>query len=517
MTIDSEFANALRVLTTNSALIERMSLAGASGRLYAGARDIFEAAGYATVLDFDALYDAYKRQEIAKRIVRAAADETWRLPPEILDGDDLDSAKEDGVFVDAVRQLAVGTKTGAADSMPGLWHYVSRVDRISGIGRYGVMLLGVRDSKAFVEPLEPAKRKPEDLLYISVFHEGTAKVDEWVADKTDPRYGRPLFYSLTLGSDENAARTERVHWTRCIHIAEDLEDDDTFGTPRLEACWNRIVDILKIMAGAGEAAWKLLDTGHIISTKEGARLPTKEGDLIALEDQIDEFVNGLRRWLLAEGLDASRLEGSVQDPSGLVMTNIALISAATGIPQRILLGSERGELASSQDEGNWAKQIETRQSAYAGPLIVRPLLNRLIYAGILPMPTSGHFAIRWPALVETDRMRDATIATTIADALTKIGANVDAKEFAKALLPDVPDEAIKEPEPVPAQLLPPVGAVPGLNGQPGQPGQGKGQAGTQAAQNGQEAGNGGEPVTNAGRFRGPVWWVAGEEQPVRYP
>ncbi len=166
---------------------------------------------------------------------------------------------------------------------------------------------------------------------------------------------------------------------------------------------------------------------------------------------------------------------------------------------------------SSQDEGNWAKQIETRQQSYAGPLIIRPLVNRLIYAGILPMPTTGNFVIKWPALVDSDRARDAGIAATVAEALTKIGAEIDPVIFAETYFPDLPRGAVKRAPQPPQQPL-------GIVAPEGQ------QDATQLPQQGTggqpdaEPENGGEPVANTGaRFRGPVWFVAGEERPVQYP
>ncbi|RIK41621.1 MAG: hypothetical protein DCC55_11430 [Chloroflexi bacterium] len=237
---------------------------------------------------------------------------------------------------------------------------------------------------------------------------------------------------------------------RSIHIAEDLENDDIFGTPRLEACWNRVYDLLKIMAGSGEAAWKLLDTGQILTTKPGNKLPDRDDQLRDLEDQIDEFVHGLRRWLLAEGLESTGVEGAVEDPSGLVKINVALISAATGIPQRILIGSERGELASSQDEENWANLIATRQQNYVGPNILRPLIGRLIWGGVLPKPSSGAFSIWWPPLKESRREENATVAQKVAAALRTLGIEVDPVEFVKTFLNELPATAVRAPAALPA-------------------------------------------------------------------
>ena len=102
--------------------------------------------------------------------------------------------------------------------------------------------------------------------------------------------------------------------------------------PAWKRCGIGCIDLLKIMAGSGEAAWKLLDVGQILSTTDGKRLPTDPEQLEALEDQIDEFVHGLRRWLLADGLQTNAINGSVTDPTGLVTINVALISCSDRHP-----------------------------------------------------------------------------------------------------------------------------------------------------------------------------------------
>ena len=70
-----------------------------------------------------------------------------------------------------------------------------------------------------------------------------------------------------------------------------------------------------------------------------------------------------------------------------------LISAASGIPLRIMTGSERGELASTQDDGNWASRIEERQLHFAEPMILRPLIDRLIELRALPEPSDGEYQL----------------------------------------------------------------------------------------------------------------------------
>jgi hypothetical protein len=77
------------------------------------------------------------------------------------------------------------------------------------------------------------------------------------------------------------------------------------------------------------------------------------------------------------------------------------------------MGSERGELASSQDKLNWDERILDRRTQFAGPFVVRPFIDRLIEFGALPQPTE--YVIRWPENQNLDagqRMDLAVKATT---------------------------------------------------------------------------------------------------------
>ena len=124
-------------------------------------------------------------------------------------------------------------------------------------------------------------------------------------------------------------------------------------------------------------------------------------------------------------MDVTVAGGEIVDPTGLVMLNVALIAATTNIPQRILIGSERGELASSQDAVAWDRHIAGRQRNFAEPLLLRPLVNRLVYAGVLPKPASGAYVVQWPELSEPDAQGEATVAKTYAEALEKAAAGGD--------------------------------------------------------------------------------------------
>jgi hypothetical protein len=115
-------------------------------------------------------------------------------------------------------------------------------------------------------------------------------------------------------------------------------------------------------------------------------------------------------------MDLKSLDSEIADPSGHFEVLMSLLSGTTNIPKRILLGSERGELASSQDETNWNAYIKERQERYAEPKILRPLMDKLIALGALPTPNDP-YKVEWPDLFELDDKDRADIALKKAQAI----------------------------------------------------------------------------------------------------
>lgn len=97
-----------------------------------------------------------------------------------------------------------------------------------------------------------------------------------------------------------------------------------------------------------------------------------------------------------------------------------LISGTTGIPARVLLGSERGELASSQDAVNWAQQNMTRQASYAEPTILRAFIDRLISTRVLVTPSEGvdGYSIEWQPLLTEDENEKADRIVKLTNAIS---------------------------------------------------------------------------------------------------
>lgn len=375
-------------IRTLSAIADRLRLQAGLGTSHGGARDYYQVFGYKRKLSFEDYYSRYDRQDIAGRIVDAPARTTWRKPPLVYETED--SATETP-FEKAWNELLKRHR---------IWHYMQRVDRLAGIGRFAILLLGFRGDDDLAKPVSPGQFKGvDDLLYLAAYHEGSVEINDWVTNPSDPRFGLPNTYKLKLGSTDGKTgiprRTVIVHHSRVIHVAEELDEDEVFGRPRLHRVFNLLDDLQKLVGASAEMFWQGAYRGPAVTTREGYQLDETAAEKLA--EEIDEYIHGLRRFMRLHGLEVQFPQGQSPDPSKIFDVVMTLIAAVTGIPKRILMGSERGELASTKDEDNWLGRIVERQQQFAEPVILRPFIDRLIEVGILPTPMNG-YTVEWPPL-----------------------------------------------------------------------------------------------------------------------
>lgn len=381
----AEDASALQTLT--SAMLDRWLFANRAGLQFDGDRDVYQALGYRRDLQFADYQAKYDRDPIAARIIDAPAAATWRNQPEVVDDEDPEKTTP---FEEAWMSLEARLR---------IYQRLERLDRMTGIGRYGVLVMGLRGQQ-FTEQEATRVSGPDDLLYLTPYAECAAQIDDYDGDPQSERFGRPVIYNLQInaeGKRSQQAGSLRAHHSRIIHVVENPLEDDVFGRPRLRNLFNLLDDALKVVGGSAETYWLEARRGlHANLDKEAKPLPKdKEKEL---RGQIEEYVNNLRRVIRTQGMELNTLGGSVANPQGPFDVIMKLVSVASGMPIRILTGSERGELASSQDDGNWAGRVEERQHHYAEPVILRPLIDRLINLGALPEPSDGEYDINWQSL-----------------------------------------------------------------------------------------------------------------------
>jgi hypothetical protein len=384
----------LGAMRAMGAALERLGLANKMGLSFNGARDIYDVFGYKKNLDWQDFWLKYLRQDIAKRVIDFPADSTWVQGAKLNGGEDND----------------FNTKWADLEEKLKIWPVFTQADKLAGLGQYSVIFIGY--NKGSSEMPVPKGDSDLQVLYLQTYAEPQAKIVEWERNTTSPRFGLPVMYELhtqdptQLGitpttpissspmqsSPASGSTVIRVHYSRIVHVVEGNLTNTVYGLPRMLAVYNRLDDLDKVCGGSAEMYWLAGNRGLQVDVDKEMDLDPQ--DAKDLSDEIKEYQHNLRRIIRTRGVKINPLGSETPDPRGTFNVLIAMISASTGIPQRVLLGAEAGQLASTQDRANWADRVTERRKNFAGPNVLRAFIMSLQENGILP--PLKKLEVTWP-------------------------------------------------------------------------------------------------------------------------
>ncbi len=378
-----------------SGLISRLQLANRAGLQFGGKRDLYDVFGYKKQLENEDFLGKYIRQDICSRIIDAPPDATWSNPPTL---------EADAGIVTKWEELVVAHDIFGA---------LNRVDRLARLNHFSILLLGLGSGS------QSAATQADELLWLRAV--GSRQVDsiKFNTNTTDPRFGLPERYKIrfddpslkTISSGNVTVEGLKdlvMHHTRTIHIVEKPLEDTVFGVPIIEKVYNLLDDLLKVGGGTSEMYWLSARAG--LQADIAPEMDLDPADAAALGDEIEEYQHQLRRVIRTRGVTLKDLGSETPSPKEIFDMLLGLISGTTGIPKRILLGSEAGELASAQDRANWAERIDERRKLFCEPRVLRPLVIRFQSLGLLP---EGEFTFNWPsAFLQNPLEKGMTMAQT---------------------------------------------------------------------------------------------------------
>jgi hypothetical protein len=453
----------LRSLTT--ALLERYQFMRQAGISFNGSRDMYEVLGYPRILSVKEYRDRYARGGISKRIVEAYPKATWRGGVKLQEDED---PKVTTAFEKDWEDLEKRLK---------IWTMLQRADTLAGLSTYSILLIGGPGN--YDEELP--KGKPGQILFLTAFAGGggpgltqgasssanyvDATIQEFDQDVTSPRFGLPTRYQLRRLDLVSPQFQKPVHWSRVIHIAEGLLDNEVYGIPVLENIWNLLDDLDKVTGGGAEAFWLRANQGLHLNVDKDAALSDPEK--AAIKEQAEEYQHQMRRILQTRKVEVTPLGSDVAQFGPQADAILTQIAGSKGIPKRILMGSEMGQLASGQDADNWNTQVQDRRTGYAGPSIVRPLVDRLIEYGYLPTPKD--YDVVWPTIESLTETEKAAGAGQWANVNKTMGVTIftddEIREKWYGLDPLTKKQKTPVPPPPPEAPAPPP-APPGVFGGP---------------------------------------------------
>ena len=370
--------------------------------------DIDSACGYLLTLGITEYRAYYDRLGLAKRAVQIWPDECWQSFPEVYEDDSIKETEFEKTWKELQTKLS-------------LFYYLHKIDILSGIGQYGILLLGFDDGGKLDTPIVNVDTKTGELtktsekrklLYLRAYDQSVVTIATFEQSPLSPRYGMPTMYSIKYqdAGETGKATDIKVHWTRVIHVADNRESSEVLGVSRMQTIYDNLFDVKKVSGSSAEMFWKGGFPGYAFELTPEAIAMGAEIDTESVKEQMTLWSTGLQRWLSLQGVTTKSLTPQVADPVGHVDVHLKLIALSLGVPYRVLLGSEEAKLASVQDKRTWNNRVARRQNSYLTSMLVRPFIDRLIATGCLPEP--AQYKVVWP---------DLNAATK--DDITKIAMN----------------------------------------------------------------------------------------------
>ena len=413
---DPTIDRAMLRMVQNAQLLSRSMLSSRLGVQFDGQRDLYETFGYKVYPDFQDYKNIYDRNGLGQRVIRKFADSTWNKTPILIDG----SARSDSLDREATPFLK---SWDMLVKRLGVTQVMRQADIMCQIGRYSILFLGASGDN-YATPT----KKGDGLFYIAAYDEAQSTIIGLINDPKNEKFGMPEMYTVAFNSIDFGVVMpggSSVHHTRVVHISEDRLGSRIYGTPRNQAPLNRLMDLEKVTGGGAEAAWLAVWGGMLFSTQQDIELPEENSDdAKKMDEQMQKYFHRMQRYAVLKGLDVNNIgvsEVRIKDIYDTLKTDFA---GTVGVPQRILFGSERGELASSQDMQEWNSNVDTRRTNFAEPEVLRPFIKWCIDYGTLPPPKNKDYSVEWYPVYTMTQIEKAAYGESLARGASAITGGV---------------------------------------------------------------------------------------------
>lgn len=349
--------------------------------------------GYPDQLTFSNFWNMYRRFGIAKSVIELPVDTGWITPPTV------DSNE---AFVRDVDKLVERVN---------MWRRIKGLDVRQRVGRYAGMFMRVRDGKKPSEPIDGKLSGESALMDMIPLYESQLEVVESNDDAMSENFGQPVMlqYSQSIEGDRNEEtnNTINIHASRIVFAAEGADDGWIYGIPALEPVFNSLMDLRKIIGGAGEGFYKNASQNIVFDLKDSASAMSYKDKLDDFNDQYDEFSrNRFRRAMWTPGMEAKTLSSTMISPKEPFSVALNDVAAGSKIGATILIGQQTGRLASTEDSRQHLSVVQSRRENFMTELS-RDVIDWCIEFGVLP---SAEYEIVWDDLLarsESEKLDNA--------------------------------------------------------------------------------------------------------------
>lgn len=404
---------------------EFMRILQPSGGMDAKRCNVWATYGWPNDITPEQLRQLFERQGIAAGVVDLIANRCWDTDPWFVEGDTYDNKKPETQYEKTFKLMAQRLK---------LWPTLAKADTRATVADWSAILLHVADTGRWDQPITGARRldKLEPLWRTSL------KPTQWVDDPQSRNYGDVAMWQVTVPPLAPGAPTREldVHPDR-VFILGDMDEKSSI----LRAPYNAFVNLEKISGGSGESYLKNAARQlHMNFDSSGAITQIAQAygiaprDLQKVYDKTARDMNSvIDAMMTTQGATVNALSVTVPDPAPHYDINLHEVSAATGLPSRMIIGNQTGERASSEDLKMWNAMRQGRRTRKLSTDI-RAFLDKLFGLRLLVGP-AREWVIEWDDLTlptDTERMAKAAQMADINQKLLGIGQVFEIDEIREA-------------------------------------------------------------------------------------
>lgn len=365
--------------------------------------------GYPEKIDFNKFFNLYSRGGVAFGAVEKLIGNCWSTYPQIIQGEEADKAVKLTAWESKVKNTLKPVK---------FWKAFEEADRRRMVGRYSAMILRIADNGTWDQPATSGRLIEMLPVWQSAITPG--EVDK---DQKSENYGRPMYWQYTP-SDETGAALEsvKIHHSRVFILGDYSKNAIGF----LEPAFNNFLNVEKVEGGSGESFLKNAARHLVISFDKDVKLNdiakrngvTVEDIVANMNEDIDRLNKSMDAAVVMQGGTATPLVAAVPDPKPTYEINMMTISASVNIPMKILVGSQSGERASTEDRHEFNARCQSRRERTLSEEI-EAFLNKMI--GLKIIDEQAEFTVLW------DDLTEASFAEKLANA--KIMSDINKTNF----------------------------------------------------------------------------------------
>lgn len=358
--------------------------------------------GFPEKLDFDDLYNAYRRVDIAHGAVERLVEKCWQSQPWVIQGDESRNAS-----ALTPTEAAWGRLFKDLD----FWSVFQDADRKRLVGRYAGIILYWADSKTWDQPVKGTPR----LAKLEAVWANQLKPETWYEDETDPEtYGKPRTYTYRQPSfGGSPAQYKTIHADRVFILGCMDQRTPAF----LEPGYNQLVNLEKITGGSGESILKAASQNVVLEYDKDVDLSQIAEAQGLTMGEMQEFLDarardwaaGVDKMMALQGGRAVNLQPGAIDPRGPFEVAVSAFAASVRIPTKILIGNQQGERASSEDMKDFNARAQGRRVSRLSPDVLA-LLRHVERFGFVRL--GDEVSVMW------DDLTRPTLSERLADAKT---------------------------------------------------------------------------------------------------